>query len=359
MKAVSQIPDFCKEKNFYLQGINYSLVMNRILLLLFICFFTYEASAQRTAVISSSLGVVHYVGDLANEKYFPFSSANVGSAITIRDFLNNPKKTGTKFPIFDAQLRFSWHRLQYDETAPLGGNAGNELRNYKRGLSFRNDLFGIETDFTYNFYINQFAPLSKLKMSFFLLGGVGMFYGEPKADLFYGNATPSNRYYFWNDGTVHNGPENGRGSQEIQRDGIYETNLRDWHTEGQGYSPEGKHFNTYSNFNIGFPVGGGMRYFYNKYLTFSAEVNYYFFITDYLDDVSDVYATYDELNAMFTDPAQNEMARYISDPSGKGTNGNLTTASRRGNPAMMDAFSYISIEAAYKFTWKKKGIYGQ
>ena len=334
--------------------------MKRFFPLLLLCAITFGSYAQRTANIALSAGVVNYIGDLGNEKYFPYTSANIGSSVTLRDFLNDPKKTGTKFSVVDMQLRFSWHRLQYDESAPIGDKKGTDLRNYRRGIGFRNDLFGSEVDFTYNIYPNRFAPLTKHKFSFFVLAGAGVFYGQPKADLFNGSASPENKYYFWNDGTIRNVPENPKGIGDvIEKDGDYETNLRDWHTEGQGYNREIHTKAPYKNVNIGFPFGGGVRYVYNKLLTFSAEFNYYLFLTDYLDDVSSRYATYDELKASFPDATEFELAKYISDPTGQGTNGVLETASKRGNPGQKDSFTYVSIEASYKFTWKKKGIYGQ
>jgi hypothetical protein len=335
-------------------------VMKKILFLALFLAFCQAGFAQRTAQIGISSGIVNYIGDLGHEKYFPYSSANFGTAVTIRDFINNPRRSGMRYRDFDMQLRFTWHRLQYDEVMPIGGRKGLDLRNYRRGIGFRNDLFGAEVNFTYNVFINKFAPLTKPKLGFFLLAGAGMFYGEPKADLFFGNPSPESRYHYWSDGTIRNTAENSQGiGNEIRKDGEYETNLRDWLTEGQGFSREIHTRKPYSNFNVGFPFGGGIRYIYNQSWTFSAEFNYYFFLTDYLDDVSDQYATYDELKAAFTDPVTFELAKYISDPSGHGTSGIQATASRRGNPDQRDSFTYLSVEAAYKFTWKKKGIYGQ
>jgi hypothetical protein len=44
------------------------------------------------------------------------------------------------------------------------------------------------------------------------------------------------------------------------------------------------------------------------------------------------------------------MARYISDPTGWGTDGTLSyRTSRRGNPALPDTFSYFMFEVSYKF----------
>ncbi len=333
---------------------------NKFFLLLLLLFASMSLSAQRTAVIGISGGVTNYIGDLGNEKLFPYSSANAGTSITIRDFINDPKKTGTRFSILDMQVRFSWHRLQYDETEPIGDKKGEDLRNYKRGIGFRNDVFGTEVGFTYNIFPNLFSPLNKQKYSFFFMTGIGAFYGQPKADLFYGSPSSENKYYHWSDGTMRDAAENPYGlGNEIKKDGIYETNLRDWHTEGQGFNGELQNTKTYNYLNIGFPFGAGFRYFYNKYLTFSAEFNYYYFLTDYLDDVSDRYATYDELKISFPDPEDYNLAKYISDPSGMGTNGVYSTASKRGNPDQKDSFTYVSLEASYKITWKKKGIYGQ
>lgn len=335
--------------------------MKKQLLLLIALLPAMFSSAQRTANIAVSGGVVNYIGDLANEKIFPFSSANTGVAVTLRNFLNNPKRTHNQYPSFDAQIRLSWHRLQYDETTPIGAKKGMELRNYLRGIGFRNDLFGSEIDFTYNIYLNKYAPLSKPRFSIFFTAGAGLFYGKPKADLFRGSVDIANRYYTWTDGTIRDVAQNDKGiGNIITKDGVYETDLHQWMTEGQGYSKEVHSTQPYKNLNIGFPVGGGFRYSYSKLITISAEFNWYVFMTDYLDDVSDRYATYDELHNAFPDPNDFEIAKYISDPTGYGTNGFIgPVTSPRGNPNMKDSFTYFSLEFAYKFTWQKKGIYGQ
>ena len=329
---------------------------------IFILLLTVTASqAQQTANVSYGMGVVNYIGDLGNEKGFAASSANMGMEVTIRDFLNNPEKSHVLNRPFGVEARFSWHRLQYDETAPLGGKQGAELRNYHRGLSFRNDLFGVSAHATYTYYASKYRPLYKQGFAFFILAGVGAFYGTPKADLFNGSVDASNKYYFWNDGTVRDVDERtGKQGNIIKKDGTYETNLPDWHTEGQGTSAETSSKKPYSTLNIGFPLGIGVRYGLNKNITFSAELDYYYFITDYLDDVSDRYATYDELAASFPDPTQYELSKYVTDPTGYGSSGDINIAtSPRGNPTLKDAFTFFSIEVAYKFTLRQKGVYGQ
>ncbi len=321
----------------------------------------FAAHAQQTANVGYGSGVVNYIGDLGNEKNFTLSSANLGMEITVRDFLNNPEKSHVLNRPFGVEARFSWHRLQYDETSPLRGKEGTDLRNYHRGLNFRNDLFGISANATYTYYANRYRPLYKQKFAYFLLAGVGAFYGTPKADLFKGSIDQKNRYHFWNDGTIHDVDErSGLKGNIIEKDGEYETNLRDWHTEGQGKGTETSKKKEYGTLNIGFPLGIGIRYGWNKNITISAELDYYYFITDYLDDVSDRYATYDELAANFTDQNQYELSKYITDPTGYGSSGEINVAtSPRGNPNLKDAYTFFSIEIAYKITLRQKGVYGQ
>jgi hypothetical protein len=332
--------------------------MKKILLLCILSFFLLNVSAQRTSDVGFASGVVNYVGDLGNERYFPISSASRGYQITFRNFLNNPALSGAQYKPLSLELRFSWHRLQYDETDAIGSLKGNHLRNYLRGLNFRNDLIGATVNFTYTFYHNKYVPLNKQKFCYFLLAGVGVFHGTPRADLFHGSADMKNRYYAWSDGTLRDAPENSRSANVIKKDGDYETDLRSWMTEGQGYNPEVNGKKPYSLTNIGFPIGFGIRYGLSKKVTCSAEFDYYYFLTDYLDDVSGRYASYDELKTTFTDPQKFEIAKYISDPTGFGTDQTTGVGtSPRGNPKKNDSYTFISLEVSYKLLLKKKGLW--
>lgn len=325
-------------------------------------FFSSLLFAQRTAELSIGGGVVNYVGDLGNEKQFPVSSAQPGFQMTLRNFLNNPEKSRVLNKPLTMEMRISYQRLQYDETAAIGNTKGNELRNYLRGIGFRNDLFGFSTHATYTFYKNKNRPLYKQKFAYFLFAGVGVYYGKPTADLFNGDIDIKNRYYFWADGTVRNAPQVNSLSQAdvIERDGVYETDLNDWMTEGQGYNKEVHRKKPYDNCNVGFPMGAGIRYGFKKNITLSAEFSYYYFLTDYLDDVSGRYATYDEINSSFAnDPVKQELARYISDPSGRGTNGFIgPVTSPRGNPNKPDSYTFINFEVSYKFQLSGRSVYG-
>lgn len=318
-----------------------------------------NVTAQRTSDIAFGSGVVNYVGDLGNERYFPITSASPGYQLTIRNFINNPAKSGKLNRSLSAELRMSWHRLQYDETESIGNQKGGRLRNYNRGIGFRNDLIGASINFTYTFYKNKYLPFYKQKFCYFLLAGIGVFHGTPRADLFNGDAKMSNRYYYWSDGTTRNAPQNAKGiGNVIDKDGVFETNLRDWMTEGQGYNAEIHKSTPYSTTYLGFPLGVGMRYGLNRRVTFSLEFDFYYFTSDYLDDVSTRYATYDELKASFPDPDKYEIAKYVSDPTGQGTNGTIGPGtSQRGNPGKKDSYTVFSLEVSYKILLKKKGIW--
>src|SRR5690349_14059133 len=109
-----------------------NLMKKTLLLAVFISAFFLNSFGQRTADVGLATGVVNYVGDLGNEEHFPISSASPGVEINIRNFLNNPARSGIYYRAFTMEFRLSWHRLQYDETDPIGSKSGRDLRNYGR-----------------------------------------------------------------------------------------------------------------------------------------------------------------------------------------------------------------------------------
>ncbi len=313
--------------------------------------------AQRSFEMGISGGITNYFGDLGNEAWFQTASTQPGAAITFRNFLGSSAYSGNLYRPLSVEVRLSWNRLQYDETKPIGGRQGWELRNYGRGINFRNDVFGTAVHVTYTLYSNTRQPLHKQQAALFVFTGIGAYYGQPKADLFRGEIDMANRYYFWSDGTVRDAPDEGLGSAGniVEKDGEYETNLADWYTEGADYKGESSKKSAYKYINAGIPMGLGLRYGISKKITISTEFGYYMFFTDFLDDVSDAYPTYAEVNANFpNDPIKQDLAMYISDPTGFGNSGYPGPAtSQRGNPKKNDGFSYVNVEVAYKFEFRK------
>lgn len=325
-------------------------------LLLATCLCT-AANAQRTVDIGVSLGVTNYFGDLGNDEFFQASSTRPASSITFRNFLNSPNRSGFQYQPFSIESRFSWQRIGYDETKPIGSRTGYELRNYGRGLSFRTDVYGFSTHVSYTWYANKRKPLSQQNAAMFFYAGVGIYYAQPKADLFQGGVDINNRYYFWTDGTTRDKPESSGSGNIIKKDGDYDTNLDEWRTEGQGYSSELGQKRPYNLMHVGFPVGFGWRWGVSKNITLSAEFSYVKFMTDYLDDVSDRYATYEEINANFSEAEDRELAKYISDPTGMGTNGyEGIQTSKRGNKHKTDGYTFINLEMSYKIDFNTKKL---
>ncbi len=325
--------------------------MSRILALaLCFCGFT-SLFAQRNLEVGVMSGVTHYYGDLGNiDGPIQWNGTRPGLTITFRDFLNNPKRYVTRSLTTEARL--SWFRIGYDERSMINGKDVTELKNYGRGLSFRTDLIGASGHLVLNAYRQPFQPLFQQKFFMTFHVGLGIYHGRPKADLFNGDIALENRYYSWSDGTLRDGPRGDPNANIIERDGTYETDLYSWRTEA-GADPGGKEArrSKVSPWHVAVPMGFGIRYMFTKQLSVGMEYCYMMFTTDLLDDVSDRYATYAEIDATYAgDPTNQELARYISDPTGWGTDGTESIiTSRRGNPGLLDSFSFVNVEVSYKF----------
>ena len=305
--------------------------------------------AQRNLEIGVSTGVTHYYGDLGNwGGQVQWNSSRPAMNITFRDFFNNPKRYVTRS--LTMECRLSWFRIGYNESQPTAGLSGIDLPNWRRGLNFRNDLFGVSTHVVLNAYREPFKPLFKQRFFMYFHTGIGLYYGRPKGDLFLGAQDLANKYYFWEDGTIRNTPRGSASGEVIEMDGEYETDLYSWVTEGRGRGTDRSVVQRPSPWNVGIPMGCGIRYMLTKQVSVGVEFSYYLFLTDMLDNVSERYPTYDEIGKVYADSTQQYLARYISDPTGWGTDGTTSyRTSRRGNPGLPDNFSYFSLEVSYKF----------
>lgn len=324
--------------------------MNRTLLVVLLVFLVLSpVLAQRNLEIGLSSGVTQYYGDLGNwRSQVQWNSTRPALNITFRDFFNNPKRYVTRSLTMEA--RMSWFRIGYNEASPTNGLSGTDLPNWHRGLNFRTDLVGMSAHIVLNAYREPFTPLFKQRFFMFFQTGVGLFYGRPKADLFRGDIDLANRYYFWDDGTIRDAPRGTAGANVVEQDGKYETDLYSWVTEGRGKSNDLRVAERQNPWHVGVPMGFGIRYMLTRKLSIGAEFSYYMFLTDMLDNVSERYTTYDEIGQVYADSTQQFLARYISDPTGWGTDGTLSyRTSRRGNPGLPDNFSYLAFEVSYKF----------
>src|SRR6185295_2948034 len=85
-------------------------------------------------------GSTVYFGDLGNEKYIPISGTHYGAHFLLKHDLKAATGTLSGNAPFAIVVHTDWLRIGYDETHPLIFNAasGTELRNFRRGLNFRN-----------------------------------------------------------------------------------------------------------------------------------------------------------------------------------------------------------------------------
>jgi len=323
----------------------------RFLTLSLLLLFCLRASSQSNWEWFVGGGSTVYFGDLGNEELVPVSGMQYGASAGIRKnfFLSGPHVE--KVSMFACTAQIDWLRIGYDETKPLwNGKHGNELKNFYRGLNFRNDLVGAEMRFIYNLDPWPHQPYSTHKFSLYFFAGPGVFRSNPRADLFRGSMDMNNRYYYWTDGTLRDAPQESGQGNIVKRDGKYETALRDWYTEGQADRPLTGQVRQYGMYQIGFPHGGGMKLQLGPNSSVLLEACFFDFpFTDYLDDASNRYATYDEIAANFpNDPTKQELAKYIADPSGFGSDGeNGKYSSPRGNPNKFDWINYMNLQFSF------------
>ncbi len=318
--------------------------------LVWLCFFcTVQTAGQSAMQWHLALGNTLYFGDLGNERYFPYSEIHYGFSAGMSHRMKWPSAFHS---LFQLEANATWLRIAYDETQPLPFSraSGLQLRNFLRGLNFRNDLIGGEGRVLFYLPSFNYRPEIKQWMSIYFFAGIGLFHSNPRADLFRGAIHLANRYYQWSDGTLRNGPEGQSEAVVVQRDGKYETTLRHWLTEGQSrYRLPGQK-KIYSLLQLGIPHGGGFRFVLTRETSVRLEFAFYDFLTDYLDDVSHRYATYTEIARNFpADAERQELAKYITDPSGRGSDGfNGPFSSPRGNPKKFDWVFFFNLRLSTK-----------
>ena len=128
----------------------------------------------------------------------------------------------------------------------LSGNIVGNQNGPDSYLNFRSSINSGSIYTTYNFG-NFFSSTPKVHPYVSL--GFGVFLFNNKGDLFDENG---NRYHYWTDGTIRNVAENSplAGSAvQIQRDYVFETDLRKQNLDGLGLYPQHA---------FSFPIGLGI-----------------------------------------------------------------------------------------------------
>lgn len=219
-----------------------------IFLIVFMCCNS-VLKAQYKWDYGGMLGASNYVGEIGGydmdarpsvaDMRFIFTRPCVGAFAR--------KKVSKKWGI---KLGLNWARISgADSVAIIPGRSG-------RNLSFRNDI--IELAFTPEYYFFQLPDFARVgrrgRVDFraYAYTGLSIFYSNPKARYPYND--PNAPWY----------------------------NLRYFRTEGQA--------KPYPLINPAIPVGLGMDYTFNRKHRVGLEVGFRKTFTDYLDDISTVYA---------------------------------------------------------------------
>jgi opacity protein-like surface antigen len=119
--------------------------------------------------------------------------------------------------------------------------------------------------------------------------------------------------------------------------------------EGKSYSLRGKRTEgetkNYSTTTISFPYGAGIKYNIIGKFTLGAEIGYRNTNTDYLDDVSGVYADKARMNAI---------SKALSDRSGENTGVYIgTPGTQRGDLRPHDTYFFTQITLSFTFVTEK------
>jgi hypothetical protein len=199
-----------------------------------------------------------------------------------------------------------------------GQVAGNDnlttefFRNY-RNLSFKSDIWEIDTHFEFSFIKDQVGHRYRLKgvrgqrgfeMGLYGFVGVGLFNFNPKA----------------------------------QYEGTW-VKLQPLGTEGQGLVPTR---DKYALWQMSFPLGIGFKYTLDRRWGIGLEYGLRYTFTDYIDDVS---KTYYDNNLLY---AKDPMAGALADRSDH-TYPYITSAgAQRGDPTHKDAYMFAVFNINYK-----------
>ncbi|MBL4706352.1 MAG: hypothetical protein JKY54_17625 [Flavobacteriales bacterium] len=193
-----------------------------------------------------------------------------------------------------------WARIQGDDV--LSSNAGRRGRN----LNFRNDLIELAATGEYYFYETyDVGGYGRYLVEFrpYLFGGIAAVYSDPKAEL----------------------------------DGEYYA-LRPLNTEGKS--------NSYNAITMSIPGGLGFYFTYANRYRLGWELGYRHTFTDYLDDVSGVYASVDEIDSELGQQLANRRPELGNEPLVPNAN-NYESGEKRGDQSHNDSYLFSEFSLSY------------
>ena len=178
-------------------------------------------------------GVVNYQGDLRQEVY-TFQGVRMGAGVGIT---------------YDLNKRFQARAMLMSGSISADDKNNKDPRLYYRNLNFRTNITEVSLQLLFHLLNNESAPINP-----YAIGGIALFRFNPFTQ------DQSGQKYF----------------------------LQPLGTEGQGLPsyPEP----LYKLNQLSLPVGGGIAFRINEQVTLAWEICFRMTLTDYIDDVSTVYA---------------------------------------------------------------------
>lgn len=274
------------------QKICVSKVRNAFLFVFILC-LSYTSFSQSYFELGGGVGASNYSGDM--------------SPSSISKILGTSRLAATGYVRYNIHPHF--HVKASGLLAKVHGKDSwsDKAWQIERNLSFFTDIY--ELSLTGEVNIFKYEPLNGENVfTIYLMGGVGGFYFNPKAEL---------------DGKIY----------QLQKLG----------TEGQGLDayPDRKE---YKLLGMSIPFGGGIKLKLSDQVNLNSELGWRFTFTDYIDDVSGNYADY---NVMLEN--RGEVAANLSNRTGEvlPERKNFSDASVRGNPDVKDYFFAFTIGLSY------------
>ncbi len=260
---------------------------------------------------SAGAGVSNFLGELggANQigtHYFrdlEFSQTRLAAAFGLRYKLSN---------YFALNTHLTYGRVSGDDKLTT------EKFRHTRNINFYSDIYEWSVNFEGAFQQEQIGHRYRLKrvkglkgyeLYTYLFAGAGVFYFNPKTTF---------------QGQTYN--------------------LRDYHTEGEGYVPTRKN---YSLIQFCIPIGIGFKYTIDRQWGLGLEFGIRKTFTDYIDDVS---TTYIDLS-QFETGDQYSVGQYLANPSDRNDpqSANITAAGQqRGDPRYKDSYMFAIFSVNYK-----------
>lgn len=154
-----------------------------------------------------------------------------------------------------------------------GTMIGNE-RSLERNLNFRTDIYSVAVYGTFN--LDYWLYWSDILNPYITIGFESFEYNN-KADLVDANGA---LYHYWDDGTIRSIDQTSPLAREaslMQRDYVYETDLRSANLDG---------FGKYPQLAIAVPIGLGVNLNVNDRLSFKVSSTFHYTFTDLIDNVS-------------------------------------------------------------------------